>query len=346
MKWIILGVGILGLLVAGGAGAGFFLLPGKLVVQESIQIDRHRSVVFPLAGNLASFQEWSPWARLDPAQEYTVQGSAGAGQTAQFRSALSQIGQGAYEITRVKPNESVSMTARGGPAATGLDKAQLDVSFSDASGGAKTTWTITRDCGGAPSSIPCRFVNFLSEASLRLAMTQGLARLKQIAETLPAQDISDVVVTVETVAPRQFAYVESAATRDDGARVAAAILGALDYVRQFFVARQTEPASSYVVVMTNDDGRQVTFRVGFPYTGPAITDAAPPVRVGETPSGKAAKIVHIGPPERMPISYALLYAYLAAHRLQVDGLPWEVYVKRGTTEGAGDARTEIFVPVK
>lgn len=346
MKWVLIGIGIIGLLLGAAYGAGYFLISPKLAVSQSVQIDRHRSMVYPLASNLALFHDWSPWARIDPGQRYEVKGSAGQGQTARYKSNVSQIGEGAYAITAVTPHTAVSMRADGGPMATGVGSVTLDLTLEDASGGALTTWRLTRDCGQGLDSVICRYLNLMVASSSQVALEQGLTRLKRLAEGLPALDISDVTVTIETRTGQQFAYVESAAEKDDPTRVAQAIFGAASYVQQVFIARQMPQTGPRVVVMTKDDDRQISLRVGYVYEGPALVDAAPPVRVGETPSGKAAKLTHIGAPERMQVSYALFNAYLRAHRIQTDGLPWEVYVKPAAREDQSDAQVDIYIPVK
>lgn len=346
MKWVLIAVGVLALALGAAFGVGYFVLQPKLTVEQSIQIDRHRSMVFPLAANLAIFQEWSPWARMDPSQRFEVQGSAGIGQTARFVSANAQIGQGGYKIAAVTPNLALRYAVDGGPIASGALSTQFDFDFVDASGGAQTTWRITRDCGTNWDSVPCRYINLFTASSAATAMGQGLARLKRLAEDLPALDISDVSVAIETRPAQPFVYVESASDKTQEDRVAQAILGASSYVQQFLSVRQSAQLGPRVVVLTRDDERQAEFRVGYVYTGPALTDVVPPVRVGETPSGKAAKFVHVGSPVKMQVSYAQLYAYLRAHRIQPNGLPWEVYVQPAVREDQSDARIEIFIPVK
>jgi effector-binding domain-containing protein len=346
MRWIVASVGVILLALGTAFGVGYLVLSPKLVVERQVQIDRHRSMVYPLGASLATFQEWSPWARLDPTQRYEVQGSAGPGQSARFRSASAQIGEGSYTIFAVTPHSAVSMLAKGGPVSSGAGGAQFDLTLEDFSGGALATWRVTRDCGQDPGGVLCRYINLFVEAPIGTALEQGLNRLKRLAEDLPALDISDVTVSIENRPPLQFAYVESAAEKDDPDRVVQAILGASMFVQQFFQARTTPPPGPRVVVMTRDDDRQVSFRVGFLYEGPAIADPAPPVRTGETPSGKAAKLVHLGAPVQMPTSYALFNAYLRAHRIQTDGLPWEIYAQPAKLEDGSDAKIEIFVPVK
>lgn len=348
MKWVLAAVGVLALALATLVGVGLFALSPTLIVQQQVQIDRHRSIVYPLASSLSNFAEWFSLMRLDPGQFYEVQGSAGIGQTARYRSPLSQIGEGAFKIVAVTPNSAVAMTMTGGPLAGGAASAQYDLKLEDASGGAQTTWQFTRDCGGGLESVVCRYVNLSLQDTARKTLTDSLARLKRLAETMPALDISDVDVSIETRPARPFAYVESAAEKDDQARVVAAILGAANIVQQFLASKGVANPGPRVVVMTKDDDRQVSFRVGFVLETDAVKEGDPAlgVRVGETPSGRAGRFVHAGGMDRMPVSYALFNAYLRANRIQTDGLPWEVLVQPAQREDQSDARMEIYIPVK
>jgi effector-binding domain-containing protein len=350
MKWALLLVGALVVIVGALAGVGAFLLPNKLTVEQAIQIDRHRSMVFPLAANLTNFQEWSPWVRRDPSLAYIVTGSAGLGQTAAFRSASPQVGDGKYEIAAVDPNTAVTFALQGGVLGAGAAQSTLTLSMSDMSGGAATVWRFERICSTSWDSILCRFGNLFVETAAKVSLEQGLAGLKQLAEDLPALDISSVVVTVENRAPRQYAFVASEAAKDNPSSVANVLRGANEQVLQFLNERGIGPVGARVLVTTGDvaagnGAQQILFNTGYLYDGPAIVDPPPPVRNGATPGGRAAMMVHEGSKAKLQTSYALLYAYLRAHRIEWRGLPWEIYV----SDPSGDddaARVEIYIPVK
>lgn len=345
MKLLLLLIGVV-MVVAGAIfGVGAFVLPNKLVVEQTALIERHRSMIYPLAANLTNFQEWSPWSRRDPSMSYVVTGSAGLGQRAAYKSASPQVGEGEYAIVAVEPHTSVTFNLEGGALATGAEQTTLALTLEDANGGAVTTWRLERDCGPAWHAILCRYGNLFIDAPAAAALSQGLARLKQLAEDLPALDISGVVVTVENRAPRQYAYVESSAAKDSPTSVASVLRGANEQVLQFLNERRIATVGSRVLVATRDEGQQLFFNTGYLYDSQSIGDPVPPVRMGTTPSGRAAMMVHVGSKAKLQSSYALLYAYLRAHRIEWRGLPWEVFV--GDPTGDDDeARVEIYIPVK
>jgi effector-binding domain-containing protein len=56
----------------------------------------------------------------------------------------------------------------------------------------------------------------------------------------------------------------------------------------------------------------------------AVADAAGRIRRSETPSGKAAHVIHYGPYAELSKAYDAMKAFSAEHRL-VEGVHWEVY---------------------
>ena len=58
------------LLIAVLAGIGM-LLPREVTVERWTQINAPASEIYPLVANLEAYQQWSPWANLDPDATYT-----------------------------------------------------------------------------------------------------------------------------------------------------------------------------------------------------------------------------------------------------------------------------------
>lgn len=81
--------------------------PADFRVQRSITIAAPPAAIFPHVNDLHKFQEWSPWAKLDPNVKMTYEGpEAGTGAKYQW-SGNSQVGAGAMSITDSRPNEKV-----------------------------------------------------------------------------------------------------------------------------------------------------------------------------------------------------------------------------------------------
>lgn len=78
---------------------GGFLLPSSAHVERSIVISVPREMVFPLVNEVKRYQEWSPWAELDPQTQYTYDGpAAGVGSKMTWNSKAENVGSGYQAI--------------------------------------------------------------------------------------------------------------------------------------------------------------------------------------------------------------------------------------------------------
>lgn len=82
------------ILVGGG-----YLLPNEVVVQRQAVINASPEKVFALVNSFKRFNEWSPWAEIDPNIQYTVDGpEAGVGANISWASNNSNVGVGKQTI--------------------------------------------------------------------------------------------------------------------------------------------------------------------------------------------------------------------------------------------------------
>ena len=83
--------------------------PADFRVSRSATIVAPQSVVFAQVNDLHAFQEWSPWAKIDPQCKTTFEGpSHGIG--AKFAwSGNNKVGEGSMTITESRPNELVRL---------------------------------------------------------------------------------------------------------------------------------------------------------------------------------------------------------------------------------------------
>jgi len=83
--------------------------PDSFRVERSATISAPPAIVFAQVNDLHAWQEFSPWAKLDPEAKNTYEGPR-AGPGAAFAwSGNSKIGQGRMTITESRPNELVRM---------------------------------------------------------------------------------------------------------------------------------------------------------------------------------------------------------------------------------------------
>ena len=81
--------------------------PDSFRVERSATISAPPAIVFAQVNDLHAWQEFSPWAKLDPEAKNTYEGPR-AGPGAAFAwSGNSKIGQGRMTITESRPNELV-----------------------------------------------------------------------------------------------------------------------------------------------------------------------------------------------------------------------------------------------
>lgn len=83
------------------------LQPSDFRIVRSTQVSAPPERVFPLVNDFHQWQEWSPWAKLDPAAKNSFEGpSSGVG--AIFRwSGNNEVGEGSMTITESKPSERI-----------------------------------------------------------------------------------------------------------------------------------------------------------------------------------------------------------------------------------------------
>ena len=156
------------------------LLPKVATVERSTTVAATPETLFALTDGFKRFNEWSPWASLDPATKYTYSGpERGVGARMEWSSDNPDVGSGSQEITAVEPGRSVSSALDFGmntPTTTRLV-------FTPEGTGTRVTWTLTSDFS---SSIVGRYFGLALDGMVGPDYEKGLARLKALAEAAQA----------------------------------------------------------------------------------------------------------------------------------------------------------------
>lgn len=83
--------------------------PDTFRVERSRTIDAPVAVVFAQVNDYRLWQQWSPWAKLDPAMQVSYEGPAtGVGAVQRWRG-NSQVGEGSSTIVESRPDELIRM---------------------------------------------------------------------------------------------------------------------------------------------------------------------------------------------------------------------------------------------
>ncbi len=93
------------------------------------------------------------------------------------------------------------------------------------------------------------------------------------------------------------------------------------------------------------DDESVDMECGLPVTSPR--DGTARIKAGELPGGTVATVIHEGPYEGLPQTWAALFEWINRQGLEPAGAPWEVYLTDpGAEPDQSKWRTQIFFPVQ
>lgn len=54
-----------------------FVIPSQVHVERSLLIDAPPTEIYPMVSDLRQWDAWSPWAKMDPDAEMTINGTEG-----------------------------------------------------------------------------------------------------------------------------------------------------------------------------------------------------------------------------------------------------------------------------
>ncbi len=155
------------------------LLPGKIHVERSIVIHATPGAVFAFINDFRKFNLWSPWAKLDPATQYTFSGpDQGVGATMQWRSENRDVGSGQQQIMVSTPDQHLQTALNFGDMGTAFATYDLVASGADT----RVTWSFDQETG---YNIVGRYFGLMMDRFIGPDYEQGLANLKTLVESMP-----------------------------------------------------------------------------------------------------------------------------------------------------------------
>lgn len=171
LKWLFYLVVTIVIIVLGGS----FLLPPEAVVTRSTEIAAPPEKVFAIVGDLHRFQEYSPWADLDPNIKYTYEGPAtGVGQKMSWTSSDPNVGSGSQTVTEYDPPRHVGLDLDFGQ----MGKSVATWDLEPTGTGTKATWSFRSKLDG----IAPRWFGLMFDKWIGADYEKGLAKLKTAAE--------------------------------------------------------------------------------------------------------------------------------------------------------------------
>ena len=318
-----------------------FLVPKTRQVERSILIDAPPSAVFAKVNGFRYFNDWSPFVATMPDAEYSYVGpDFGIGSKMSWSTPEPKSEAGSQIIVASTPYERVDVELDLGP----RGEAQVAYLLQPEDGGTRITWTFDTDFG---FNLVGRYFGLLLDRNLGPLYAQGLANLKRISEELPRVDWSGIEIGISTVESTTIAYSTGHCQREP-ADIAASLAAAYGRVAGFISTNGLQMTGQPTAITNYWDDRGWGFDAGIPVSGSPSRGVGPdsPVRMGETYGGKVVKAIHTGPYTGLSDTRDLVEAFLLAHKLEMNGRSWEVYVSDPGNTPEAELRTEIYYPVK
>ena len=359
---ILIGLAVLVALVVGGA----YLLPGVAHVERSTVMAASPEEVFSVVNDMSRFNEWSPWAKLDPNTKYTMEGSpTGVGAKMSWSSANENVGTGTQEIIESTPFSHVKTKLDfGGQVATAT------FTFAPGEGGTKVTWAFDSELGMNPVA---RYFGLMFDGMIGKDYEAGLANLKALVEKNAQASTTDSLAQpgngatppaipmaaaadptkgpeVVTVEAKPIILTRATAKAADNAAISAALGAANQKILNYGMANELSIGGGAPLAITishSADGDWV-FDAAMPLAEKPAKDVAEAdgVKVGATYAGRAVKLTHKGPYNTMADTYARIHAYTAANKLTEKPVAWEEYVGDPTETEDAELLTNVYVAVE
>ena len=339
-------IGLVGLIVV-LAGVSF-VLPRTVGAERSIVVAVPQDMAFAYLSDFRNFNEWSPWYELDPDAKYAVEGTPGTvGSRFVWSSEKSDVGSGSQEIVALDANSLVTVELDFADQGTARSTYRL----TQAGGGTQIAWGFSTDTGYNPIM---RYMGLVIPGMVGDEYERGLAKLKTVLEARAAQTIDEPAqeaaappagpvaaaavqalseeagsIAIVSVASRPILYVATRAPAADRGAIADALGEAYGKIMAVIEDAGGEMAGPPLAITHEYDPQgEWVFDAALPLSAPSPEIPTPEtgVRLGQTPSGRAVRIVHVGSYDTMAATYERLFAYMKEHNLPEGPVSWEEYV--------------------
>lgn len=316
-----------------------FALPRTHQVDVTIEIDAHPATVFALINDFRRFSLWSPWAHTDPNARFLYSGAnRGEGAIMTWDGAI--IGSGYQVITASRPYDYVEIAMSPGEPGAAKSWFQLTPGI----GTTIITWGFEADYG---LNIVGRYFASMLGGVVARDYNEGLAALKELAESLPGADFSDIEIEHIVVEADDIAYL-SATSRPEPAAIAAAMGKAYFQILNFIDRNDLADAGAPLSITRNFSGSELAFDAAIPVRG--LNDSTPRntigVKIGQTYAGPVIRVRHVGSYRLLATTHRKISAYLAALGISRNGAAWESYVSDPGNVPENELLTYVYYPIR
>lgn len=156
--------------------AASFLLPRHIHVERDAVLKAPPKEVFAYVSDFKAFNQWSPWARIDPATQYSFEGSShGPGARMKWVSEHPNVGTGQQEILEMVEPELVKVALE----FDGQGQATAFYRLTPEAAGTRLVWGFDTDLGNNPLA---RYFGLFFDEMIGADYEKGLSNLKALVE--------------------------------------------------------------------------------------------------------------------------------------------------------------------
>ena len=318
-----------------------FALPRAHRTEVSTEIDAQPATVFALLNDFRRYALWAPLVDTDPNARIIYSGNnRGVGATMTWDGTIA--GSGVQTIVESRPYEHVGIVIS--PGETGEAQSRFDLATGTGTGTTIVTWSFEVDYG---MNIVGRFFASMLGSVIARDYQIGLANLKELAESLPTVDFSDIAIEHIVVEAAEIAFL-STTSRTEPAEISEAMGDAYFQVLNFIDAHKLEVAGAPLSITRTFSGAELVFDAAIPVRG--VTESTPrngaTVKVGVTYEGPVIRVRHVGSYRTLATTHRKISAYLAALGIERNGAAWESYVSDPGDVPEKELLTYVYYPVK
>jgi effector-binding domain-containing protein len=314
-----------------------FLLSPTAHIERKIVIDAPPASVYTVLNGFTRFNDWSPWADMDPNAQYTYAGPL-VGKGAKMAWTSKKMGNGSQEIIAATPFKHIGV-------ALAFDKCDATATYDikQAPKGVEVTWSFDTDFG---MNIFARYMGMFMDGMLGKDYEKGLAKLKTVVEALPKDDVGLVDISFVDAPAQPVAYIAGETTTDPAA-IGAAFTAAYGQVGAFMAANRLEMAGPPISIsdVWDEEHARYVYKAAIPFKGFAPRADGGPVKVMTTTAGPAIRAIHVGAYSELKTTYETLKAFMTLAKLQPTGAPWDEYVSDPAKTPEDQLITHVYFPV-
>lgn len=310
------------------------VLPSKAHVERSIVINSKPSLVYSQLNSMKKFNQWSPWAQIDPKTEYEYEGpDAGVGSKMNWKSDHKDVGSGSQWIVESIPDQLVKSKILFGEFE---DTSEATFTLSPEGENTQVTWTFDANFQGI-----LKIFTVMVDVQLGPYYERGLAKLKEVVETMPEYNIE---ITQEETEPIYYIGIKSEVAPNDLSAIRQQMAEAYGELLNYVSTSGTPAAGMPICVYHDLNSDMVVMEPAIPMAE-AVAVSHDKIESHAIAASRVVKGIHFGDYKNLSVSHEEMRAYMEANNLSLNGSPWEQYVNDPGTVDTVKWETHIYYPV-